>query len=179
MSLATPPDLAWVDRGARAVARHWLLFFNSLALLFAALPWIGPLLQGAGYDRTGRLLFFLYGSLCHQLPERSFFVGGHQVCYCHRCTALYTTVAMAGLLYGLIRWRVPLPTRALLWVTLPILIDGVWHIADDLLPGLGLRSTFNGVGSVNFWTRMVTGMLVGAAAVLWAYPRLNQELAHV
>jgi uncharacterized membrane protein len=106
-------------------------------------------------------------------------VGGYQVCYCHRCTALYSSVAAAGLLYGLVRWRSPISTQALLWATLPILVDGLWHMADDLLPGLDLRSTVNGVGSANFWARMMTGMLFGVAVVLWLYPRFTRELERV
>ncbi len=172
-------ELAWLDRAARGVTRHWLLLLNTFAVLYAALPWISPLLQGAGFARLGRLIFALYGATCHQLPERSFFVGGYQVCYCHRCTALYSTIAAAGLIYGLARWRSPLPTHLLAWAALPILVDGLWHMADDALPGLGLRSTVNAVGSVNFWARIVTGVLFGAAAVWWLYPRLARELQHV
>jgi uncharacterized membrane protein len=118
----------------------------------------------------------LYGATCHQIPARSFFVGGYQVCYCHRCTALYSTVAVAGLVYGLVRWHAALPTHMFGYATLPILVDGLWHMADDILPGFGLRSAANGVGSVNFWIRVLTGALFGAAAVFWLYPRFTREL---
>ena len=103
MTSASTTQLRWLDRSLRAVVRHWLLILNGIAVLYAALPWIAPLLQQAGFRRAGRLIFALYSGLCHQLPERSFFVDGYQVCYCHRCTALYTTMALLGLLYGLVR----------------------------------------------------------------------------
>ena len=179
MSSTTPPQLAWLDRAARAVVRHWLLILNTFALTYATLPWLAPLLRQAGFDRAGRLIFSLYSAACHQLPERSFFVEGYQVCYCHRCTALYTAVAPTGLLYGAIRWRAALPTRALLWCAAPMLVDGVWQMADDLLPGLVFRSAADEVGSFNFWMRIMTGVLLGAAAVLWTYPRFRHELAQV
>ena len=41
--------------------------------------------------------FFAVGSLiCHQRPERSFFLDGHQLAVCARCTGLYLSGA-AGL----------------------------------------------------------------------------------
>jgi uncharacterized membrane protein len=179
MSAAVPQPLAWVDRGARAVARHWLAILNGFLLLYVTLPWLSPLLRSAGYERLGRLIMYGYGGLCHQLPDRSFFLGGYQVCYCHRCTALYSSIAVVGLLFGLFRWRRPLATRGLLLLTIPIVVDGVWHIADDFLPGLGLRSTMDAVGSVNFWARMVTGVLFGVGLTWWFLPRLAEALVEV
>jgi len=46
------------------------------------------------------VLAFVYAAgsvLCHQLPERSFFLDGHQLPVCARCTGLYLS-AGAGLL---------------------------------------------------------------------------------
>ena len=179
MTSASTTQFRWLDRSLRAVMRHWLLILNGVAVLYAALPWIAPLLQQAGFQRAGRFIFGLYSGLCHQLPERSFFVDGYQVCYCHGCTALYTTIALVGVLYVLVRWKTPLATRLLLVLAVPMLIDGLWHMANDLLPGLHLRSAASEVGSVNFWARMVTGTLCGLAALLWLYPRCNRELANV
>jgi uncharacterized membrane protein len=179
MSTAPSPQLAWVDRSARAIIRHWLFIVNSMAVLYAALPWLGPILQNAGYTRLGRLIFVMYRPLCHQLPERSFFVGTSQVCYCHRCTALYTAIALAGLLYGALRWRLPISNRMLGWAALPMLIDGLRHVVSDYVPGLVLRSVADGVGSLNFWLRIGTGVIFGVAAVLWLHPRMHQTFAEV
>jgi uncharacterized membrane protein len=46
------------------------------------------------------VFIFLIGSvICHQRPERSFFVDGHQLPVCARCTGLYLSGAL-----GLIGW---------------------------------------------------------------------------
>ena len=161
---------------ANGVVRHWLFMLNTTIVIYAALPWLSPLLKLAGWQRTGDLVFRLYGLLCHQLPERSFFVGQYQVSYCHRCTALYSSCALAAVVFGMVRWRWALPTPYLLTAAVPILIDGLWHMADDFLPGLGLRSTVDAVGSINFWLRIVTGTLFGIALVLWVLPRFYTEL---
>ena len=174
---AAPSPLAWVDRGARTIIRHWLFVVNSMAVLYAVLPWAGPVLENAGYTRLGQLIFSMYRTLCHQLPERSFFVGTSQVCYCHRCTALYTAIALTGLLYGAIRWRRPISNAMLGWAALPMLLDGLRHVASDYVPGLVLRSAADGAGSLNFWLRIITGTIFGVAAVLWLHPRMHQTFA--
>lgn len=45
---------------------------------------------------------FIYavgGVICHQRPERSFFLDGHQLPVCARCTGLYLSAAV-----GLVSW---------------------------------------------------------------------------
>jgi uncharacterized membrane protein len=178
MTTATASSI-WEQRINSAFAwalRHWLLFANGLALLYAGLPWLSPLARAAGYERLGQLLFLLYTPLCHQLPERSFHIYGYQVCYCHRCTAMYTSLLLAGLLFGpLRRWLRPAP----LWIggllLLPMLLDGGTHLVDDLL-GLGLRGGGDAIGTLNFALRMLTGMLVGVAVLIVLYPRLERDL---
>ena len=52
------------------------------------------------------LLAFLYAAgsvICHQLPERSFFLDGRQLPVCARCTGLYLSGA-AGFL-GWLTWK--------------------------------------------------------------------------
>ncbi len=166
----------FVTHAAESVVRHWLLLMNIFIVAYASLPWLSPLLKQAGWQRSGDIIFRFYSMLCHQLPDRSFYVGQYQVCYCHRCTALYTSCAVFALLYGVLRWKLALPPHLLLVAAVPMLIDGLWHLANDLLPGWGIRSSFDGVGSPNFWLRMVTGGLLGVAAILWALPRFDNEL---
>ncbi len=148
---------------------------SGLLLVYAGLPWLSPLLRALGFERLGLTLFTMYSTLCHQLPERSFFLSRYQVCYCHRCTALYTSLLVVSLLYSVKRWRHGISHRIALLLTLPMVVDGSWHMLDDLLP-LVLRSADDTPGSLNFWLRMATGMLFGVGVILWAYPRLNREI---
>jgi uncharacterized membrane protein len=45
------------------------------------------------------LVFTVGGVICHQRPERSFFLDGHQFPVCARCTGLYVSAAI-----GLVSW---------------------------------------------------------------------------
>jgi uncharacterized membrane protein len=175
---ATPASSTWERRINNAAAwglRHWLLFANGLVLLYAGLPWLSPLARAAGYDRLGRALFLLYAPLCHQRPERSFEFYGYQVAYCHRCTAMYTALLAAGLLFGLLRGRIrPAPPWIGGLLLLPMLIDGGTHLIDDVL-GAGLRGGGDAIGTPNFALRMLTGALFGIMALIALYPRLERD----
>ena len=50
-------------------------------------------------DLVTAFIFAIGGVICHQLPERSFFLDGHQLPVCARCTGLYL-----GGTAGLIGW---------------------------------------------------------------------------
>ena len=50
-------------------------------------------------DLLGKLFFAAGSLICHQRPERSFFIDGHQLPVCARCTGLYLSAAL-----GLIAW---------------------------------------------------------------------------
>ena len=175
----TSTNSVWASRINTAATwglRHWLLCANGLALLYAGLPWLSTLARAAGYERIGQFLFVLYTPLCHQLPERSFSIYGYQVAYCHRCTAMYTSILAAGLLFGILRRRLaPTSLRIAGLLLLPILLDGGTHLIDDAL-GLGFRGGGDAIGSLNFALRMLTGMLVGVAMLVTLYPRLEREL---
>jgi uncharacterized membrane protein len=178
-SISVAPRLATLERATEWGLRHWLLIANAGVALYAGLPWLSPLAKCAGYPVIGDLLFRLYTPLCHQLPERSFFVCGHQVAFCHRCAAMYTSILAAGLLFGLLRRRVrPAALKIGALLLLPMLLDGGTHLIDDLF-GLGLRGGGDAIGTPNFWLRMITGLLVGIAVLVALYPRVERNLARM
>ncbi|HEY0733766.1 MAG TPA: DUF2085 domain-containing protein [Herpetosiphonaceae bacterium] len=172
---ATPEPFA--DRFGRVLVTRWPLLISGLLAIYAGLPWLSPLLRSWGFERIGQTIFAMYRTLCHQLPERSFFIGQYQVCYCHRCTALYTSLLVMSVIFSIGRWQHAISNRLLLLLTLPMAIDGTWHLLNDLLPGLGLRADVSAVDSLNFWLRIVTGALFAIGVVLWAYPRLQRGIA--
>jgi uncharacterized membrane protein len=63
----------------------------------------------------GLIIAIIYaagGLICHQRPERSFFLDGHQFPVCARCTGLYLSAAV-----GIIGWLALKIARR--WTSLP------------------------------------------------------------
>ena len=100
------------------------------------------------------------GSLiCHQRPERSFFIDGHQLPVCARCTGLY--LSGAGGLIGFAvfkaarRWR-------------PIALDpwraGRWLVVAAIPTALSLASGTLGVWDGANITRALIALPLGATA---------------
>jgi len=58
------------------------------------------------------IIYAAGGLFCHQRPERSFFLDGHQFPVCARCTGLYLSAAM-----GIIGWLALKIARR--WSSLP------------------------------------------------------------
>jgi uncharacterized membrane protein len=173
-----PPGLSPAEEVLHWCFQHWLWIVNGLVLLYGGLPWLSPLLIELGYPQLGGLLFLFYTPLCHQIPEQSFFLFGHQMAFCHRETAMYTALFIGGLLYAPAReWlaRHPISMRMVLLLLLPLFIDGARHFV--VLPGLDLSAGgIDSIGSFNWWMRMITGVLFAVAMVLGIYPRLDFAL---
>lgn len=164
-----------LDRFARWCTWHWLALLNTLVLLYGGLPWLAPLLQTMGYTTAGNLIFLLYTPLCHQKAAQSFFLLGHQVAFCQREAAMYTLLFLGGLIYAPLRKKVrPISLRATGYLLLPMLLDGGTHLIDDLLPWIELRGS-DALGSLNWWLRMLTGLLFAIAVILGIYTRLDRS----
>jgi uncharacterized membrane protein len=69
------------NRWAYGLCRHWLLVVNVLLGVYVGLPWLAPVFMKLGWPLAGQLIYVLYSTQCHQLPERSFFLFGAQPMY--------------------------------------------------------------------------------------------------
>ena len=89
--------------------RVWVAVFVATATVAWA-GWLPASTQLAGPGTGGALTSLLAGTyhagslVCHQLPERSFHIGGVQMPVCARCVGLYAGAALGALL-GLGWWR--------------------------------------------------------------------------
>jgi len=90
--------------------------------------------------------------ICHRLPERSFFIKGHQFPVCARCTGFYISLAIV-VLYDLL---VPIK------VTFNGFIVGIIlcmpFIVDGFTQYLGFRQSTN-------LLRLITGLLGGIGLI--------------
>jgi uncharacterized membrane protein len=118
------------------------------------------------FDTVMRWLGF---GLCHQLPARSFFGGGHQLPVCARDTGIYVGFVVSLLVITALergRRRTAMPP---VW----LLVTGVALIAlmgwDGVTSYAGLRTTSN-------LLRLATGLGTGFALTLAVVPVLNSQL---
>jgi len=120
-----------------------------------------PLALARGHNVFALALYGAFSHLCHQIPERSFFIAGHQFAVCARCTGLYAGFTVATLCYPLLRSlkRTDMPPlRWLLIAAVPLAIDF----------SLG----FFGLWENTHLSRLLTGALLGSVAVFYVMPGL-------
>lgn len=120
-----------------------------------------PLLYAAGLGSAGSSIFGFFGNICHQIPDRSFHWLGHQLGVCSRCFGVYAGLFAAVVIYPL--WRSveniePLPRIWLLLSVVPMAID--WAL------------TVFGIWENTFFTRTLTGLILGFACGVYILPAL-------
>lgn len=98
-----PTSAAWSHRINYWFERHWLLTFNGFWGAFVGLPFLAPILMAAGLTLPARVIYTLYSFLCHQLPERSWFLFGPQISYTQEQIATAWGVTVAGISNEMIR----------------------------------------------------------------------------
>src|SRR5258705_2465494 len=146
---------------ARRPFVSWLII-SAGALLFCWLIVAAPLAVGS-HDRFALTIYRAFSTLCHQLPERSFFIAGHQFAVCARCTGLYAGFTLLLLLYPLIRslaTTVTPPRKWLLLSAIPLTID--------------FSLTLFGIWENTHSSRSFTGLLLGAVADSSAMPGIAE-----
>lgn len=185
-----------VDRFILWLTGHWLAAVNVFLALVLGLALLAPWLMLHGQTRAGQLLYLAFAPLCHQLPERSFFVGGrapwytlsqltallqyepplrylgnpqlgYKMAFCERDAAIYAGWLAGGLAFALVRRRL----RALPWWAL------ILSAVLSLVP-IGVDGTVQALGLMqsNWFRRSVTGLLFGVGTIMLVYPLLDRGM---
>ena len=152
-------------RGERLGVSIWALT-TTIALAVLALIITAPLAQAGNHIGLSSTIYKAFSFVCHQIPERSFHVAGHQFAVCSRCTGLYAGFALAALIYPLARSLKRSDTPRRIWLILaavPLLIDFA----------LGYFSVWENT----HLSRFLTGALLSSLAVFYVMPGLI-ELSH-
>lgn len=63
------------------LSRNWLWVFVIPWSVFITLPLLAPLFMRLGWQAPAQLIYTIYSFVCHQLPERSFFLFGPKLMY--------------------------------------------------------------------------------------------------
>jgi uncharacterized membrane protein len=120
-----------------------------------AAPW----LASNEHALSSGLIYLFFSKICHQIPERSFFIFGKQLAVCSRCTGLYFGFLLGAIFYPILFKfnRAWIPSRKLFILPLILIsIDisiRVLHIAEN-----------------TFASRFSTGIILGASTALFVAP---------
>lgn len=185
----------WMSRLLCWVSGHWLALANLTFAVLVGLPILAPVLYHWGYDGPAAFIHRVFSPLCHQLPERSFFLFGPSVTYsygelavllgqgtvpqrwvgsadigfkmaiCQRDVAVYGSMVLAGFAFNWLRSLRPLPVRRFLLFIVPMAVDGGGQLF--------------GLWSSTWLTRLITGALFGVACIALTYPYLEQGMREV
>ena len=143
----------------RQLAIWSIVALGSLTISTAIIA--APLALSSGHLFWALPLYRAFSFVCHQIPERSFFIAGHPFAVCARCFGLYAGFTLATIAYPLIRSlkKTDAPPRKWLFIAAaPLTIDyalgvfGVWENTHA--------------------SRFVTGALLGSVAVFYVMPGL-------
>ena len=136
----------------------WLVSALTVALIVTLIV-IAPVAAAGGHTEIAEGIYRGFGIFCHQRPDRSYFVDGHKLAVCSRCTGLYAGFALTLLIYPLLRSlrSVVTPPRKFLFLgALPLLVD--------------FSLTFFGIWENTHTSRLLTGALLGSVTVFYVMP---------
>jgi uncharacterized membrane protein len=75
------PKVTNGDRWAAWLTRYWIAIFGLLMGVLVMMPFLAPVLMAWGWQTAGSAIYYFYSWLCHQLPQRSFFLFGPELTY--------------------------------------------------------------------------------------------------
>jgi uncharacterized membrane protein len=136
----------------------WLISTLTVLSIFSLII-VAPVAAAGGHAGLAQGIYGAFGALCHQLPERSYFIAGHKFAICSRCTGLYAGFAFTLLLYPLVRslkTTITPPRGLLILAAIPLLID--------------FSVTFFGFWENTHTSRLLTGALLGSVTVFYVMP---------
>jgi uncharacterized membrane protein len=138
----------------------WLAV-SAISVMIMSLIVAAPLALNAGHPFLGETIYRAFNYVCHQIPERSFFIAEHQFAVCARCTGLYAGFTFAAVIYPLVRSLRQTETPARKW-----LFIAATPLAIDFIFG------FLGIWTNTHLSRLVTGALLGSVTVFYVMPGL-------
>ena len=145
--VSAPPSNSrlWARRASRLgyyFSRYWILSFSVLIGLYVGLPFMAPVFMALGLEFPARAIYTIYSFLCHQLPQRSYFLFGSQFTY---SLAEIQTAWQDTTNFGILRqfigtpemgWKVAWSDRMVSMYTSILIFSWIWYPLRRRLRGL-------------------------------------------
>jgi uncharacterized membrane protein len=135
-------------------------------ILAISLIWCGGILVAPLWAESGGVLgavsgFFykFYSYSCHQIPERSYYLGEHVFGVCSRCTAIYLAFLIGVIIYPFVRRLSDIDLPSLFY-----LFIGVGALGIDV--GLDMLD----IHKNTFITRDISGFIIGIVLPFYIIP---------
>lgn len=160
-----PVNIAHVLR--RQALRVWAIT-AAVVSIWVALIVFAPLLQANGISQFSSPIYHFFSYICHQMPERSFHLAGHQMAVCSRCFGVYFGLLAGIVIYPFFRSIDETEPVARVWLILsliPITVD--WSL------------TVFGIWENTHVSRVVTGMILGFACAVFIVPALVEVVRNL
>lgn len=144
----------------------WACALAVVSLIIACIV-LAPLAASTNHSLISLALYRAFANLCHQIPERSFYLYGSPLAVCARCWGLYGGFALGFALYPVFGslTRAVMPHRC--WLLLAAVPTSV-----DFLLG------FLGIWENTHVSRGLTGALLGMTSALYVVPGVL-DLSHL
>lgn len=81
MRASTNKSASWSKRITLFLYDNWLLVVSAFFTVLVSLPFLAPIFMKFNLMVPARIIYSLYSFLCHQLPQRSYFLFGKQLTY--------------------------------------------------------------------------------------------------
>src|ERR1044072_5267721 len=75
----------------------------AIVISLVSLILVAPLAAASGHNEIAGAIYYAFSGLCHQRPDRSFFIDGHKFGVCARCTGIHFCFTLTLLVYALVR----------------------------------------------------------------------------
>lgn len=146
-------------RARRARAWAWWSALLMLTTLFLCLIASAPWARAHGHETLAGVLYLSFGTVCHQIPERSFYLFGFPLAVCARCLGLYAGGVAGILLYPLVRRleRGDVPARG-------------WLMAAAVPTSVDFALGLFGIWANTHLSRALTASLLGAVTSFYIVP---------
>jgi uncharacterized membrane protein len=132
-----------------------------IATTGVVLLWLGSIVAAPLFANISSPIYAFFSYVCHQIPERTLQLAGNPMAVCSRCFGVYFGLLGGILVYPIWRRLDEIEAIPRFWLFLsliPITVD--WSL------------TIFGIWENTHLSRLVTGIILGAACATYIVPAL-------